>query len=203
VPLEGLSESLIDPAVAWLHARGCEVVTGRRVTGLRIEAGRVSELVTAEGPVPVEAVVLAVPPWVVADLLPGQTCPNEFQAILNIHFRVEADPGPAGFTGLVGGVAEWVFVKRGHVSVTISAANRMVDQDAEAIARAVWPDVAAATGPQPGCPARSKVPSGPAEPRPRRFSPPEDARCRVRRCCRTRPRRTHRWAPRSRVLALR
>jgi hypothetical protein len=119
-------------------------VTGRRVTGLRIEAGRVSELVTAEGPVPVEAVVLAVPPWVVADLLPGQTCPNEFQAILNIHFRVEADPGPAGFTGLVGGVAEWVFVKRGHVSVTISAANRMVDQDAEAIARAVWPDVTAA-----------------------------------------------------------
>jgi len=30
------------------------------------------------------------------------------------------------------------------VSVTISAANRMVDQDAEAIARAVWPDVVAA-----------------------------------------------------------
>ena len=83
---------------------------------------------------PVEAVVLAVPPWVAADLLPGQRCPTEFQAILNIHFRVEADRGPAGFIGLVGGTAEWVFVKRGHVSVTISAANRMVDQDAEAIA---------------------------------------------------------------------
>ena len=80
------------------------------------------------------------------------TCPNEFQAILNVHFRVEADPGPAGFIGLVGGVAEWVFVKRGHVSVTISAANRMVDQDAEAIAHAVWPDVLAALdldGPMP------------------------------------------------------
>jgi len=120
------------------------VVTGRRVTGLRIKGGRVSELVTAEGPVRVETVVLAAPPWVVTDLLPGQTCPNEFQAILNIHFRIDVDPGPAGFIGLVGGIAEWVFVKRGHVSVTISAANRMVDQDAEAIARAVWPDVVAA-----------------------------------------------------------
>ena len=53
---------------------------------------------------------------------------------------------------MVGGTAEWVFVKRGHVSVTISAANRMVDRAAEAIARAVWPDVPAAlrpAGPMP------------------------------------------------------
>jgi hydroxysqualene dehydroxylase len=144
VPREGLSESLIDPAVAWLRARDCEVLTGRRVTGLRIEAGRVRELGTTEAATQIEAVVLAVPPWVAGDLLPGQKCPTEFQAILNVHFRIEADPGSVGFIGLVGGIAEWVFVKRGHVSVTISAANRMVEQEAEAIARAVWPDVQAA-----------------------------------------------------------
>jgi squalene-associated FAD-dependent desaturase len=144
VPHEGLSESLIDPAVAWLEMRGCQVITGQRVAALQTAAGRVSELATTDGPMPVEAVVLAAPPWVVADLVPGQRCPIEFQAILNIHFRVEADPGPTGFIGLVGGTAEWVFVKPGHVSVTISAANHMVEQDAEAIARAVWPEVRAA-----------------------------------------------------------
>jgi squalene-associated FAD-dependent desaturase len=144
VPREGLSESLIDPAVAWLRARDCEVVTGRRVASVRIEAGRVKELATTEAAIPVEAAVLAVPPWVATDLLPGQACPIGFQAILNVHFRIEADPGPAGFIGLVGGIAEWVFVKRGHVSVTISAANRMVEWEAEAIARAVWHDVQAA-----------------------------------------------------------
>jgi squalene-associated FAD-dependent desaturase len=152
VPREGLSDSLIDPAVAWLEARGCDVVTGRRVVALRMATERVTELATTEGPMPVEAVVLAAPPWAVTDLLPGQTCPVAFQAILNIHFRMEADPGPVGFIGLVGGTAEWVFVKRGHVSVTISGANRMVDQDADAIARAVWPDVQAALaveGPMP------------------------------------------------------
>jgi squalene-associated FAD-dependent desaturase len=152
LPREGLSESLVDPAVTWLRARGCEVLTGRRLTGLRIEGGRVRELVTTEGPAPVQAVVLAIPPWIVADLLPGQRCPYEFQAILNIHFRVQADPPPAGFIGLIGGVADWVFVKGGHVSVTISAANRMVDQDASAIAEQVWPDVVAALeldGPMP------------------------------------------------------
>jgi hydroxysqualene dehydroxylase len=144
LPREGLSESLIDPAVAWLQTRGNDVLCGQRVASLRFADGRVTALHTNDGPMPVEAVVLAVPPWVATDLLPGLTAPVDFQAILNVHFRVDADPGQAGFIGLIGGAAEWVFVKRGHVSVTISAANRMVDQSADDIAAAVWPDVRAA-----------------------------------------------------------
>lgn len=140
-PQGGLSESLVDPAVAWLATRGSSLITGRRVTALCIKDGAVTGFKTADGETPVEAAVLAVPPWVAADLLPGLQYPNEFQAILNIHFAIDAEPGPTGFVGLIGGTAEWVFVKRGHVSVTISAANRMVEMDAEAIANAVWPDV--------------------------------------------------------------
>jgi hydroxysqualene dehydroxylase len=142
VPRVGLSESLVDPAVAWLEAHGSTIHTSRRVAALR-DNGSV-ELSTTEGPMTADAVVLAVPPWVLSDLLPGQASPTAFQAILNIHFRIAADRPRSGFIGLVGGTAEWVFVKLGHVSVTISAANRMVDQDAEMIARAVWPDVQAA-----------------------------------------------------------
>jgi hydroxysqualene dehydroxylase len=141
VAREGLSASLVDPAVAWLEGRGCPLITGRRVSALRVVAEHVTSLETSEGPMPVAAVVLAAPAWVAADLLPGQLCPDAFQAIVNVHFRVEADPGPCGFIGLVGGTAEWVFVKPGHVSVTISAANRMVNDDGRTIAEAVWPDV--------------------------------------------------------------
>jgi squalene-associated FAD-dependent desaturase len=146
VPRVGLSESLVDPAIAWLLARGATVITGRRVAALRANGDGNVELSTTDGPMKVEAVVLALPPWVVSDLLPGQVCPTGFQAVLNIHFRLEADLMPPGFVGIVGGTAEWVFVKKGHVSVTISAANRMVEQDAGTIARAVWPDVLAALG---------------------------------------------------------
>ena len=145
-PREGLSESLVDPAVTWLRAHGGEVLFGRRVAGLRVTGDCVTGLDTTDGAIPAEALVLAVPPWVAADLLSGLSPPAEFQAILNIHFRVDADPGPARFIGLIGGTAEWVFVKRDHVSVTISAANRIVDQSAETIAAAVWPDVQAALG---------------------------------------------------------
>jgi squalene-associated FAD-dependent desaturase len=143
VPRAGLSESLVDPAIAWLAAHGSMIHMSRRVAAL-CDNGNGVEFSTTEGPMRADSAVLAVPPWVLSDLLPGQLCPTAFQAILNIHFRIAADCASPGFIGLIGGTAEWVFVKLGHVSVTVSAANRMVDQDAETIARAVWPDVRAA-----------------------------------------------------------
>ncbi len=146
-PRQGLSETLVDPAVGWLRAHGAEVRFGHRIAALAITSDRVTALHATNAPEPLgpeDAVVLAVPPWVAADLLPGLTAPDAFQAILNIHFGIAADPGEAGFLGLIGGTAEWVFVKPGHVSVTISAANRLVDHPAEAIAAMVWPEVQAA-----------------------------------------------------------
>ena len=57
--------------------------------------------------------------------------------------------GAAGFIGLTSGIAEWVFMKPRHVSVTISAANNMVDDPARAIASLVWPNVVDALGMHP------------------------------------------------------
>ncbi len=148
VPRVGLSETFVDPAVAWLAARGCELRTGQRIAALDVADDVVTVLHTSDGPLDVSdsAVVLAVPPPVAADLLADLVVPLGFSAIVNVHFRADADPGPAGFVGVIGGVAEWVFVKPGIVSVTISAANRLVDLPADAIAARVWPDVCAAVG---------------------------------------------------------
>lgn len=142
-PREGMSETFIDPALAWLTERGADITFNRRISALRLENDRVVALDTTDGPIPIladDAVVLAAPPWIAGGLLPGLEPPNEFQAIINVHFRMES-PVPVGFVGLIGGTAEWVFAKPGHASVTISAANRMIDDSAEKIAAATWPDV--------------------------------------------------------------
>jgi squalene-associated FAD-dependent desaturase len=153
LPKEGLSEGLIHPAIATLQARGAEVRLNSRIAELTIDGGRITALRGPEGPItvgPDDAVVLAVPPWVAVDLLPGLVAPEAFEAILNIHFRYAADPGgplgEAGFIGLTSSTAEWLFMKPGHVSVTISAANNMVDDAARAIATLVWPNVVDALG---------------------------------------------------------
>ena len=139
-PRIGLSESFIDPAVAWLVSHGADVLLGQRIGSLGFAAGRVN----AVGDRPVandEAVIVATPAPVAAALVPELQVPDRFEAILNVHFRCDADPGEAGFIGLIGGTADWVFVKPGVVSVTISAGERQVDAPAAELAAEVWQDV--------------------------------------------------------------
>jgi squalene-associated FAD-dependent desaturase len=146
-PKEGLSESFIDPAVARLRQLGAELRASCRIGGLAMEGGRVAALAGPEGTITLgagEAVVLAVSAPIAGSLLPGLPVPDKHEAIVNLHYRVEAPFGEAGFMGLIGGLAEWVFVKPGVVSVTISAANRLLERPADALATAIWPEVCAA-----------------------------------------------------------
>ena len=150
VAREGLSESFVHPARDFLASHGGKLRTGTRLAAIETTSGRVTMLRFAGADValgPEEAVVLAVPATVAPTLLPGLTAPDAFEAIVNLHYRIAADlPGGAGFIGIIGGTAEWLFARPHVLSVTISAANHVVDRDAGDLARAVWPEVTAAAG---------------------------------------------------------
>jgi squalene-associated FAD-dependent desaturase len=153
LPKEGLSEALVDPAVATLRQRGAQILFNRRVTGVVVENERVTALQTSDGTLPVapdDAVVVAVPPWVAEDLGPGITVPDAFEAIVNAHFKIvlepEGDLAEARFVGLINGTAEWIFLKRDHISITVSAANKLVDLPVDDLAFMIWRDVAKAFG---------------------------------------------------------
>lgn len=143
-PLDGLSATFIDPALAALAQAGACVQFGRRITALSLGADRVLALQTADGPVPVgdDAVVLAVPAPVAQNLLPGLVAPDAFEAIINLHYRYAQPADDAGFVGILGGTAEWAFTKPGVISVTISAANRLVDRSTSDLAATVWQELA-------------------------------------------------------------
>ncbi len=127
-PAIGLSESFVDPALAYLESKGADIRLGSRVTAID----------------PAQKTILAVPPWVAAELLPGLTVPDAFEAICNLHFVAHVAPGEAKFWGLIGGTAEWVFAKGDILSVTISAANRYADVENEALAETVWAELSRA-----------------------------------------------------------
>ena len=146
-PREGLSESFVDPALALLRERGAEILTGHRVAAIATTGGRVTALETGGATRPLDAqdqVVLAAPAPVAAQLIPGLRAPDSFESIINLHFRYEADPGEAGFIGLLGSVAEWIFIKPGVVSVTISAANRLSDRDSQPLVEEIWREIGVA-----------------------------------------------------------
>lgn len=132
----GLSESFVDPALDWLQQRGVEIRFGMRVTRLP----------------PGQKAVLAVPPWTAKELIPDLTVPDAFESICNLHFKTQIPPGEAGFYGLLGSMAEWVFARESVVSVTISAANRYGHLSQETIAAQVWAELSKAFGLPPAQP---------------------------------------------------
>lgn len=137
VPRDGLSESFVDPALAYLTARGATIRLGHRVGSVTVAEDRV---VALDGE-PVDSVVIATPAPVSSALLPGLIVPDAFESILNVHFRIDIPDAPVSFIGLLGGVAEWIFVKPGVVSITVSAGNDRAGLTSDALAQQVWSDV--------------------------------------------------------------
>ena len=98
--------------------------------------------------------ILAVPPWTAQKLLPGLSAPDAFQAILNAHFRIAPPQKAPALVGLTGGTAEWVFAFADRLSVTVSAADRLMDVASDDLGELLWRDVAAThdlAGPPPPC----------------------------------------------------
>ena len=144
MPREGLSESLIDPALARLAASGAELRLGSRLREMTFARAHAAVLAfdgVSEHLAPDEAVVVAVTAPVAARLVPEIVVPDEFRGIVNAHYRIAVPPSLPLFVGLVGGTAEWVFRKKDVLSVTISAADRLMDTPAEELAAALWPEV--------------------------------------------------------------
>lgn len=147
-----LAAAFVDPAAAVLESLGSTLRLGRRLRALETEGGRVTGLVFADGVTPVEPgepVVLAVPAWVAAELLPGLSVPDAHHAIVNAHYAVAPPPGTPAMLGVIGGECQWIFAHADRLSVTISAADALCEEPREPLAARLWREVAALTGLDP------------------------------------------------------
>jgi len=147
---QGLSMSLVDPAVRRLGELGVEISFTHRLREFELRGHTVvglsfigHDVALAEG----DTVVLAVPHRVAGLLLPETTVPEGSRAIVNAHFHLPA-PAPLRdglhFLALLNGTAHWLFFRDDVVSATVSAAEAIVDLPAEEIAARIWADAARA-----------------------------------------------------------
>ena len=149
---QGLSASFVDPALARLAAAGASVRFGQRVRGIALGGGRANALEFSAERIEIDAgdsVVLAVPPAAAADLIPDLQVPDESRAIVNAHFVVTPAPkalGEAPFVGLIGGIAQWLFLRGEVASVTVSAADSLAERPNDEIADRLWADASRALG---------------------------------------------------------
>ena len=145
----GLSAAFIDPAVSFIRSRGGVVDCAQRLHALERNGDRVTGLQFVDAKIDVsddDGVILATPPPVARDLMPDLQTPTQYRAIVNAHYRVRPPPGTPPFTGIVNGLAQWLFAFPERLSVTISAADAHLATPRERLATLVWNDVANITG---------------------------------------------------------
>jgi hydroxysqualene dehydroxylase len=139
-----LASAFVDPALKFLAAHGADMRIGQRVRAVAKNDRRITALDLAGTNVEVgvdDVVVLAVPSWVATELLPEVTAPTEFRSIVNAHFKIAPPAGSPLITGVIGGAAEWIFAFDDRISITVSGADAIVDDDRETLARRFWADV--------------------------------------------------------------
>jgi squalene-associated FAD-dependent desaturase len=155
VARDGLSATLIEPALATLQRRGGTLRLEHQLRTMRFGTGRVDALDFGGETIALaedDSVILAVPPYAAASLVRGLGVPNEFRAIVNAHFKIEPPPGQPPILGVINGTVEWLFAFPGRLSVTISAGDRLIDTPREELAKTIWAEVAKVTGLPTGLP---------------------------------------------------
>jgi squalene-associated FAD-dependent desaturase len=143
---KGLSNVFVAPALRYVADHGGSVNYGRRLRQLGLGADRAAALDFGDMSIPLtsrDAVVLAVPPTAAESLVPGLRTPTEFRAIVNAHFRIDPPEGLAPMIGVINGTAQWLFAFPGRLSVTISAADDLLNLSREDLACRIWREVAA------------------------------------------------------------
>jgi len=144
VAAKGLSEAFIDPALATLKEKGATIRFQHRLRRLVLNERQITALEFDGETIPLDAgdrLILAVPPWVAENLLPGLPVPQSYRAIVNAHFKIAPPPGSPPILGVVNGLVEWLFAYPDRYSVTISGADRLLDVGREALAEQIWADV--------------------------------------------------------------
>jgi squalene-associated FAD-dependent desaturase len=145
----GLGQAFIEPALRKLQSQGVEPRFGARLKEIGCDDLYARTLRFGDEEVAVgdrDSVVLAVPAWTAKELMPALTTPEDHRAILNAHFKIAPPPGQPLLLGMVGSLSEWLFAFDDRLSVTISGADRLMDEPREELAAKIWAEVASATG---------------------------------------------------------
>lgn len=141
---QGLSKSLIEPALRLLKQHGANVFFNERLKSVSFDGGRAETLFFDHNQIdlgPRDTVIIALPISATSALLPRLSSPNQYRSIVNAHFILPKTYNSSFFLGLIGGVSQWLFVKKDVASVTVSAADLLIQRTSKEIAETLWPEV--------------------------------------------------------------
>ncbi len=144
----GLGAAFIEPAVQTLKQEGVDISFGARLRGLERKAGHISALEFSNETIevkPTTAVIIALPPSRLKQVMPELDPPGDDASILNVHFLAPKPLprralGEGFFIGMLNSDAQWAVIHDDIVSLTVSASHAigMDDVPNDEVAERLW-----------------------------------------------------------------
>ncbi len=146
-PNKNWNETLIKPAVNQIKKNGGIINFGNLLKKIDVIDNYVNELSFINHKIKVnknDTVILAIPPTNLSRLLGNCSLPEQYNTILNLHFKIKQKDiklFQQPIVGFINSLTQWVFVKSNHLSVTISNANNLNNNNTEELIINVWNEI--------------------------------------------------------------
>ena len=146
-PIKNWNKTLIEPAIAYLKKRKKDIMYNHSLKGIEIKDNRICKLQFNRMDINVnknDKVILALPLNIFGKFFPSILIPSEFNTIINIHYKLSDQilkKFRSEIIGMIESKSQWIFVKKGYISITISDANKFEDIPNDIIAELVWKEV--------------------------------------------------------------
>jgi hypothetical protein len=147
-PVNGFGRAFVEPLARNLQRLGALLRFERRLIALDLGPERLTSLEFEHDRVdlgPRDALILATPWSVTADLIPGIPAPTGASAAMTVHFATPPPPRAPAVIAALNGPFDWLFAYHDRLSVTIKDAAARLDAPRDQVAAECWLGVAALT----------------------------------------------------------
>lgn len=142
VPKEGLSQLFGELCRKFVKANHGQIILSEKVLKLEIAVRKIISIITDKNVYKnFDAVVLAVPTFALSKIqttgttLQLQVPELQYSPIVNVHLWLSENPFKERFYGLIGSDIHWLFNHGKHISLTTSAADKLIPLENSEIKR--------------------------------------------------------------------
>ena len=140
-------DTLIQPTINLLEKKNIKISFNNTLKKIIVKNKNLKKLIFERNIIdiyPNDRIIFALPLSSFGKLFPDQKIPLKYNTILNIHFRLPESVLSLfrnEVVGMVDSLSQWIFVKKKHISVTVSDANKYDNLSANEIANLVWREI--------------------------------------------------------------
>ena len=145
-PKKSWNKTLINPMLKFLGEKKITPKYNSFLQKITVKKRKITQLNFKNNTVKInknELVVFAIPPNNVAKIFPELLMPQQFNTIINVHFKINKKyfKDKPKIIGILNSISHWLFLKEDHCSVTLSASNHLTDIPKDQLIKRIWYEV--------------------------------------------------------------